>query len=238
MSDTIESLMLKSGEGFPEPMKIVRRSLHDELVDLLREMIVKGDLEPGSKVPEQNLAENFGVSRTPMREALKVLASEGLITLTPNKGATISALTLEDLEEAFPVMGALEALSGEMACHNISDDGIEAIRRLHIQMVKHYHAGEMPQYFRFNQEIHNYILEAADNPTLTTMYRSLSSRVRRARYVANISKSRWAQAVSEHEEIISALSARDGAALSEILKRHLANKFETVKDTIAATNSN
>jgi len=218
-----------------EVAMIVRRSLHDELSDRLREMIVTGDLEPGSKVPEQNLAAKFGVSRTPLREALKVLASEGLITLTPNKGATISQLTLEDLEEAFPVMGALEALSGELACQHISDAGIAAIRQLHDQMIIHYQAQEMPEYFRCNQEIHNQILAAAGNATLTSMYRSLSGRVRRARYVANISKMRWQQAVSEHEEIIAALSARNGAALSEVLKRHLVNKFETVKETIRAT---
>lgn len=218
----------------PEPSIIVRRSLHDELIDRVREMIVTGDLEPGTKVPEQSLAEKFGVSRTPLREALKVLASEGLITLTPNKGATISALTLEDLEEAFPVMGALEALSGEMACARISDDEIAHIRHLHDQMVLHYQAGEMPKYFRFNQEIHNRILDAADNATLSSMYRGLSGQVRRARYVANISKKRWDQAVSEHEEIIVALSARNGEALSEVLKRHLVNKFETVKETIRA----
>ncbi len=215
-----------------EPAMIVRRSLHDELIDRLRELIVIGDLEPGSKVPEQNLAAKFGVSRTPLREALKVLASEGLITLTPNKGATISALTLEDLEEAFPVMGALEALSGELACARISDAGIDAIRRLHVQMIIHYHSNEMPEYFRCNQEIHNQILAAADNATLTSMYKSLSGRVRRARYVANISKKRWQQAVGEHEEIIDALSARNGTALGEVLKRHLVNKFETVKETI------
>ena len=220
-----------------EPVKIVRRSLHDELVDRLRELIVMGDLEPGTKVPEQSLAAQFGVSRTPLREALKVLATEGLITLTPNKGATISALTLEDLEEAFPVMGALEALSGELACARISDEGIAAIRRLHDQMIRHYHAGKMPEYFRCNQEIHNQILNYAGNSTLTAMYRGLSGQVRRARYVANISKPRWAQAVSEHEEIISALSERDGAALSEVLKRHLNNKFETVKETIKQTKS-
>jgi len=217
-----------------EPAMIVRRSLHDELIDRLREMIVTGDLEPGTKVPEQNLASKFGVSRTPLREALKVLASEGLITLTPNKGATISQLTLEDLEEAFPVMGALEALSGELACARISDTAIDAIRQLHQQMITHYQANEMPEYFRCNQEIHNQILAAADNATLTNMYRGLSGQVRRARYVANISKKRWQQAVSEHEEIIAALSARNGVALSEVLKRHLVNKFETVKETVRA----
>ncbi len=220
-----------------EPVKIMRRSLHDELIDRLREMIVMGDLKPGTKVPEQSLAVKFGVSRTPLREALKVLASEGLITLTPNKGASISALTLEDLEEAFPVMAALEALSGELACAHILDQEIIAICRVHDQMIVHYQANEMPEYFRCNQEIHNRILEAAANDTLTNIYRSLSGRVRRARYFANISKQRWAQAVSEHEEIITALKARNGAALGHVLKRHLENKLKTVREVIGEENS-
>jgi len=217
-----------------EPVKIVRRSLHDELIDRLREMIVTGDLKPGTKVPEQSLAVKFGVSRTPLREALKVLASEGLITLTPNKGATISDLTLEDLEEAFPVMGALEALSGELACRFISDEGIAAIIQLHEQMIFHYKGNQMPEYFRCNQEIHNSILEAAGNDTLSNIYRGLSGRVRRARYFANISPKRWAQAVAEHEEIITALKVRNGAALGDVLKRHLENKLETVREVITA----
>ncbi len=221
-----------------EPVKIMRRSLHDELIDRLRDMIVMGDLKPGTKVPEQSLAEKFGVSRTPLREALKVLASEGLITLTPNKGASISDLTLEDLEEAFPVMAALEALSGELACVHISDQEIAVICRVHNQMVVHYQANEMPEYFRCNQEIHKRILEAAANDTLTNIYRGLSGRVRRARYFANISPRRWAQAVSEHEEIIATLKCRNGAALGQVLKRHLENKLETVREVVGASGVN
>lgn len=232
-----ENMMPDQAVENSDTIKIVRRSLHDELIDRLRELIVTGDLKPGSKVPEQNLAEKYGVSRTPLREALKVLASEGLITLTPNKGATISALTLDDLEEAFPIMGALEALSGELACQQITDEDVAVIRKLHDQMIVHYQAEEMPEYFRCNQDIHNKILEAADNATLFNIYKGLSGRVLRARYMANISKIRWAEAVSEHEEIMVALSARDGAALGEILKRHLFNKYEAVKETISRANS-
>jgi len=209
---------------------IVRRSLHDEMVERLQTIIVEGDLAPGSKIPEKELCAKFGVSRTPMREALKVLASEGLITLTPNRGAWVSPITLADLEEVFPVMGALEALSGEMACEKMAESEIARVRKLHDKMVAHYHAGELPAYFRLNQEIHEAILNAAANPTLFAQYRMLASRVRRARYMANMSKERWAKAVAEHEEIITALEARDGSKLAEILKRHLANKFETVRE--------
>ncbi len=208
---------------------ITRRSLHTELVDRLHGLIVEGALAPGSKVPERELCEQFGVSRTPMREALKVLASDGLVSLEPNRGAWVSRVTVEELEEVFPVMGALEALSGELACDRISDDGIAEVRRLHEEMVRHYEAGEMAEYFRLNQAIHEAILSAADNATLAAQYRGLAARVRRARYLANMTDSRWRQAVDEHGEMLAALERRDGSALAEILKRHLANKFETVR---------
>ena len=100
---------------------IKRPSLHEELTERLRDMIVEGVLVTGEKVPERELCEKFAVSRTPMREALKVLAAEGLLTLQPNRGAIVRAITLEELEEVFPLMGALEALAGELACKNITD---------------------------------------------------------------------------------------------------------------------
>ena len=211
---------------------IIRRTLHDELLERIRQMIIEGALPPGDKVPEKQLCKRFGVSRTPLREALKVLASEGLVTLTPNRGATIAGLTLDDLEQAFPVMGALEALSGELACANITDSELARIRRVHEKMVAHYEARELAPYFRTNQKIHELILAAARNRTLSSLYRSLEGRIRQARYLANMSATRWAQAVQEHERILKALEAHDGAALAQILKSHLANKFETVKEAL------
>lgn len=228
--DTTTTLEPGSGAGPEAAQPIVRRTLHNELLDRLRHMIIEGELAPGTKVPERELCHRFGVSRTPLREALKVLASDGLVTLTPNRGAMISELTLADLEEAFPVMGALEALSGEMACAHITEEEIAAIRRLHKQMVVHYEARELAAYFKLNQEIHERILDAARNPTLATLHRSLAGRVRRARYMANMSATRWAQAVAEHAEILAALEARDAVRLGRILKAHLANKFATVKE--------
>lgn len=208
---------------------IVRRSLHDEIVDLVREMILSSELEPGEKVPEKDLCARFGVSRTPMREALKVLAVDGLVTLTPNRGAFVSTLTVDDLNDVFPVMGALESLSGELAATLMTDAEIAAVRAIHVKMVRHYEKRNLSAYFKLNQDIHEAILEGSRNQTLIGMYRSLASRVRRARYLANMSDSRWQQAVDEHEIIIERLEARDAEGLAEILKQHLANKFETVK---------
>jgi len=205
-----------------------RASLHQELADEVRELIVDGKLQPGSKVPEKDLCEIYGVSRTPLREALKVLAADGLITLEPNRGAWVSKLTKEDLREFFPVMGALEALSGELACAHITDDEIAAIEDLHSRMVQHFEAGDRMQYFTTNQAIHEAILRAARNDTLTSHYRALAVRIRQARYVANMTAERWQQAINEHGEIMDALRARDGERLSSVLRTHLNNKAETV----------
>ncbi len=216
--------------AFTASDSIQRRSLHDELVNRLRSLITEGELAPGIKIPERELCDRFGVSRTPLREALKVLASEGTVTLRPNRGAVVTALTLKELEEAFPVMGALEALSGEIACQHITDEELEEVQLLHDRMVSHWRRSEMQPYFRLNQKIHEAILEATRNETLKTAYRTLSGRLMRARYIANMSPERWAKAVAEHEARLAALKARDGAGLSQILKAHLANKLETVRD--------
>ena len=216
----------------PPSASITRRSLHMELVERLQEMIVEGILPPGEKVPERTLCEQFGVSRTPMREALKVLAAEGLVDLAPNRGAWVSRITAEELEEVFPVMGALEALSGELACQRISDDQIARIRQTHACMVGHYRAGDLHEYFRANQEIHAAILEAANNATLSAQHRSLASRIRRARYQANMSAERWQAAVREHGEILDALEQRDASRLSQLLRRHLSNKYDTVRQSL------
>lgn len=208
---------------------IQRRTLHDELVDRLRHMIVEGDLKPGEKLSEKDLSEFFGVSRTPLREALKVLGKEGLVSLVPNRGATVSKLTIADLEEAFPIMGALESVSGELACAHITDAEIAKLERLHNEMVDKYKTGDLKNYFKLNENIHSLILDAARNPTLSEMQRSLSGRIRRARYMANMSAERWARAVAEHEAILAALKERDGEKLGTILKDHLANKLESVR---------
>ena len=200
-----------------------RTSLHDEVVANLRTMIVEGDFAPGARLPEKMLCERFGISRTPLREAMRVLASEGLVVLTPNRGATVSEITARDVDEMFPVMGSLEALAGEMACERITDDQLAEIRALHFQMVLHYRRRERADYFRLNQAIHEKILQAADNPTLAALHASLEGRIRRARYIANMTEKRWAQAVAEHEEILKALENRDGTRLAAILKQHLEN---------------
>jgi DNA-binding GntR family transcriptional regulator len=212
----------------------LRGSLHERVIAGLRDMIVEGELAGGARVPERLLCERFGVSRTPLREALKALASEGLIELLPNRGARVTRLTESDVEDMFQVMGSLEALSGRLACERITEPELAEIRALHYQMLAHWVRRQLPEYFRFNQAIHEAIMDAARNPVLKATYRALAGRIRRARYLANMSEERWAQAVEEHEAILAALIARDAPRLGVLLANHLRNKSEVVRAAIAA----
>jgi|SaaInlStandDraft_1057018.scaffolds.fasta_scaffold09570_4 DNA-binding GntR family transcriptional regulator len=207
---------------------IQRTSLHHELVDRLQLMIINSDLAPGIKVPEKMLCERFGVSRTPLREALKVLASAGLVRLEPNRGAWVTQVTQEEVEEVFPILGALEALSGELACTKITETKIEAIRTLHAQMLQSYENRDLDAYFSLNQKIHRAILLAAENKTLIASCETLSLRMQRARYMANMNENRWYEAVQEHEKILSCLVARDGPKLAATLLEHMDAKRASV----------
>ena len=212
---------------------LARPALAVELADRLRQMIVDGDLEPGGKVPEKALTERFGVSRTPLREALKVLAAEGYIRLIPNRGSVVTALTIADLEEAFPIIAALEGAAGELACRNASDEEITAIGKANDAMHAAFRAGDMPAYFELNQKIHGAILTAARNPMLISHHRKVAQYVQRARYQANRTPQRWAEAVVEHDAIIEALEARDGERLGRLMKAHLEHKLEALRQALA-----
>jgi DNA-binding GntR family transcriptional regulator len=212
--------------------RIIRRSLHGELVEQLRDLIVEGKLPEGESIREMVLCERFGVSRTPLREALKVLASEGLVVLAPNRGAIVSKLKAQDVEEIFPVLGLLEGFAGQLACSNATEEQIERIASLQRDMMGRYRQKDLPGYFKLNQMIHDAILEAAGNANLRTVHRILALRVQRARYRANLSPARWAEAIREHEEILNALRKRDGAKLSRLMQQHLKAKAEAVMKSL------
>jgi DNA-binding GntR family transcriptional regulator len=211
-------------------MLISRFSLHDETVARLRVLITEGELAPGSRIAERQLCLRFGISRTPLREALKVLASEGLVELLPHRGARVTRISGPALRDAFEVVAALEALAGELAAARIDDAELVEIETLNDRMRTHFDRGELAQYFACNQRIHEAINRAARNPQLTEMYALVSNRVRRARYFANHSPDRWAEAMREHDAILAALKRRDGPACAALLRAHLEHKLYAIPD--------
>lgn len=208
--------------------RIERRPLHEEVIDLLRDRIVQGELAPGARLNERVLCVQLGISRTPLREAIKMLATEGLVQLLPNRGAIVTPLKAAAIADTLAVMGSLESLAGELACAKASETEIGEIRALHFEMLAHHARGDLAEYFKCNQRIHLKIIEASGNPVLTNLYRQLNANVRRARYMANLSQKRWDAAVREHEEILAALAARDPARLKRLLAEHLAHKVAIV----------
>lgn len=202
--------------------------LHEEVVGRVRAMLLDGEIPPGARVPERDLCAKLQISRTPLREALKVLAAEGLVQLLPNRGARAAKLTDNDMRDLFEVCQGLEALAGELACERITDAGIADVAAAHAAMAGHYRDGNLLQYYRCNRYIHEAIIAAAGNSVLSGLYESVTARIRRARYVTPMTPARWALALQEHEAIINALQRRDAVGLSHILRAHLRHKREEV----------
>lgn len=181
---------------------INRRYLHDEVVERMRELILSGELEPRSRVNEGELTERFGISRTPLREAIKILATEGLLELLPNRGARVASLALSEIEEMIEVIAGLEATAAEISCHTITDEEIDAIAQDHAALIAAWQRGDRDDYFAHNRAIHDALIAASRNATLTHIYNGLSGRIQRSRFAVNQTPEQWASAVAEHERIM------------------------------------
>jgi DNA-binding GntR family transcriptional regulator len=202
--------------------------LHDEVVARVRHMILDGEIAPGARIPERDLCARLKISRTPLREALKVLGAEGLVTLLPNRGSRAAKVTTEDLGHLFEICQGLEALAGELACERVSEAELESIAQLNAAMVGHFEAHDLAQYYRCNRLIHEAIVAAAHNPALAALYESVTARIRRARYATPMNAERWRRAIHEHDAILNALTRRDGLGLSHVLRTHLRTKRDEV----------
>ncbi|MFO7758888.1 MAG: GntR family transcriptional regulator [Roseovarius sp.] len=213
----------------PAPDPIGRTALAVEITNRLRQMILEGQLQPGEKINEKRLTEQFGVSRTPLREALKVLANEGLLDLIPNRGAVITRQSEAELAEVFRVLAALEGLAGELAAEQADGAALEEIATLTRDLRQSFEKSDRPTYFRINQAIHNAILAAAGNDTLWRSHELLAFRVQRARYQANLTPERWRAAVEEHEAIAAALCARDAARTARLMQDHMIRKYASIR---------
>jgi DNA-binding GntR family transcriptional regulator len=204
-------------------------SLHADIVNQLRDFIVEGHLVPGSRIPERELCEKFDISRTPLREALKVVAAEGLIELLPNRGARVRQFSEADIRNLFEVISGLDFVAGRLACARITDDAIAAVETMHLEMYTHYLRRELADYFRVNQKIHQAIVDAAANPVLSANYANLNSIVRRLRYSANlVRRDRLGEAMREHEQIVDALRRRSADELGLLMFQHMQGKCEAV----------
>lgn len=203
-------------------------ALHEQLTHRLRQMLVENQISPGAKLNERTLCETLNVSRTPLREAIKALAAEGLVALVPNRGAVALALSEADVQHTFEVLGGLEAHSGQLAAARITDVELREIQALHFEMLAAYTRRDLSHYYQRNAEIHHRINLAAKNPVLSTTYQQVNARLQALRFRSNQDEAKWAIAMAEHTQMVEALAARDGQALSQLLQQHLQHKCEVV----------
>jgi len=211
---------------------IVRRSLHDEVASRIRDMIIEGALEPGAKIVETQLCQTLGVSRTPLREALKTLASEGLIELVAARGAVVKRFSPKDVRDMLDVLAVLESFAARLACKEASDDQIAELRALHDRMVAFYKAKNRLEYYKLNQDFHSGVLRLSANAALQSAHLAIQARLKRIRYIGNSEPRKWKDAMSEHEEMIRRLEARDAEGLAQILSLHMEHTWERVKEIL------
>lgn len=205
-----------------------RTTLPAALAERLRELIIEGEIAAGTRLNERALCERLRVSRTPLREAFRVLAAEGLVQIQPNRGAQVVTLSEDDVRESFEVMSALEALAGELACRRITTEELAEIKALTFEMLACHARKDLPAYYRINRAIHKRINEAARNRLLSQVYTTLNLRIQNLRFRSNFDHDKWSKAAREHSEMVEALEARDGARLATILRTHLKHKGEAV----------
>ena len=207
------------------------------LADRLRDLIIEGELPAGTRLNERALCDRLGASRTPLREAFRLLAAEHLVELQPNRGAQVVSLSDDDIRESFEVMGALEALSGELACQRITPEETAEIKALTFEMLACHARRDLPAYYRINRAIHDRINRAAGNGLLSHVYSTLNLRIQNLRFRSNFDQQKWDTAAREHAAMVEALEARDGARLGSILRNHLREKGQAVLDGLRAERS-
>lgn len=210
-------------------MRLVHNSLHDEVAILLRDQIFVGALTPGSFIDEAAMCASLKISRTPLREALKVLSAEGLVRHEPRRGSFVSEVTEQDLDEIFPVIALLEGRCAYEAARNASDADIAALDVLHERLEKHAKAKRINDYYATNFAIHEAIITLANNRWLAQVISDLRKILKLARLQQLHAPGRLEQSLSEHLAVYAALRARDCEGADAAMRTHLTRQREALR---------
>ena len=204
------------------------QNLHEATFQTRKSLLVEGKIAPGSKLNERELAESLNVSRTPIREAIRRLAADGLVELIANRGAIAVQLSIDDVIHTFDVIAELEGYSGELAAKNISDSTLSELEALQYEMMASYARRDLSSYYKLNLRIHRLIHNAANNPVLATLFSQVNSRIEALRFRSNQDGVKWEKAVEEHQEMLDALKARDSARMRKVMIAHVTKKRDVV----------
>jgi DNA-binding GntR family transcriptional regulator len=200
-------------------------------------MITNETLPEGSHIDESALCVNFDISRTPLREALKVLQAEGLVSIEPNRGSHVSIIKADELEQLFEVLSGIERLAAELCCQRADTNSLKVFSQLQTQMDNALANSDRSQYFSACQGAHQMVIELAGNQILATTHRLLVSRTRRTRFRAITSKIRWKQSVEEHRTLTAALINRDAQQAGHALANHVRGSGKAIVDHLRRSNS-
>jgi len=217
----------------PNDNELVGRLLVGQVASRLRDMIIQDELKPGTRIRERQLSERLNVSRTPLREAIRILVSERLVDSLPNRGAVVADPDMEEVRQLLEVLGMLESLAGQLAARDATDDQIQEILALHHEMLSAYYRKDKLAYFKLNQAIHKSIVAAGGNQVLVETHAQLNARLYRVRYVSNQRNDRWHEAVEQHEQIADALKARDEALLAALMRAHIGHTWVKVNSPVS-----
>jgi len=212
---------------------LIGSPLHDQTTSNLRDLIVEGSFPPGSRLVEADLCRRLRVSRTPLREAFKVLSGEGLIELQPNRGAMVARVTADEVRELFAVIAELESMAAILCSKAWSIDEFTQLETMHREMLELHTSGQRHDYFAINDRIHRTIVALSGNRILAITHARLIARARRARYQALLLSGRWDESVAEHESMMDALRARKGKQAARILRNHVLATGKLVAQQIA-----
>lgn len=205
-------------------MKIEKEPLHIQIADRLREMIMTGALREGDKINENELCASMGVSKTPLREALRVLNVEGLISLIPNRGSYVTRPTIEEIVEMFDVMSLLEGYCARAACVRMSERDFMRIERLHARLEKHFDHRDQDAYIRVNNQYHSLVQELAGNRTLNQIVSGLRKKILLYRFKSLNLPQRFESSIQEHRQLLEAFRQRDGRMAEALMQTHLKNQ--------------
>lgn len=211
-------------------MRLVLNSLHDEVAVRLRERIFAGELAPGSFIDEPALCSEWAISRTPLREALKVLTAEGLLRHEPRRGCFVSEITERDLDEIFPVIALLEGRCAFEAANNATDADLAALEQLHDRLQRSAKAKRITEYYETNFAIHEAIILLANNRWLAQVIGDLRKIVKLARLQQLHAPGRLEQSLSEHMSVYAALKAHDAEGAEAAMRTHLTRQRVALRE--------
>lgn len=206
--------------------------LRDVVYHTLRDAILKGELEPGERLMEIHLAERLGVSRTPVREAIRMLEKEGLAVTYPRKGAQVAKMTIKDLEDVLEIREVLDVLSSRNACDKITEKELEQLEVVLQEQRDAVKSGKVRKIVEKDESFHNIIYHVADNPKLQEILFGLREQMYRYRYEYVKNEDILKNLLIEHAQIIEALKNRDKKGVEKIMVLHLENQYKVVKETI------